>query len=172
MAKRVLGTAAIAATTAMLVVPSVAGARAGDRTFAQTYPVASHLCTEVAAGKRPRLKKVAATVLADCAALQANFTAAQTAVLATRASIASQVAADAALIKAACPQSQVGKPACENARHSENAAISSLHAQGRAAARLYYKTIEANRHTFWHAIHLLLGASHLPADKPIKVENS
>ena len=171
MTKRVLGAVAIAATTAMLLPSFASATSAGDRTFAQTYPVASRLCTEVALGKRPHLKSVAAKVTEDCTALQTKFTTAQTAVLATRAAVAAQIAADETLITAACPKSMIGKPSCHNARLSEGAAIAALRAQRRAAAHLYYKTVETNRRAFWHAIKLLRGLSHVPADKPIKLEN-
>src|SRR5438552_2548299 len=51
MPKRLLGATAITATVAALALPAIASAttRAGDKTFQQTYPVASRLCTEVAA---------------------------------------------------------------------------------------------------------------------------
>jgi hypothetical protein len=36
----------------------------------------------------------------------------------------------------------------------------------------YYRTTEANRVAFWHAIHALRGASRLRPDAAIKVEDS
>jgi hypothetical protein len=172
MPKRILGAAAIAATTAFLVVPSVASARAGDHTFQQTYPVASHLCTEVAAGKRHRLKAVAATVLEDCATLETGFKTAQTTVLAVRASTGAQIAADQALTKAACPLPTTGTPACVTARHTEAAAIKVLRQQRVAAAHLYYNTIETNRRTFWSAVRKLRGLSHIKGDARIHLHDN
>ncbi len=171
MSKRVLGAAAIAATTATLAIPSVAGANAGDRTFAQTFPVASRLCTEVAAGKRPHLKAIAPMIATDCATLLANFTAAQTAVLAARTSLGAQIAADQALKAAACPPALERKASCLNAKHTENAAIHALKVQRRNASRLYYKTIESDRGAFWHAIKQLRGLLHVQTDKPIRVQD-
>jgi hypothetical protein len=174
MPKRLLGATAITATVAALALPAVssAGIRAGEKTFQQTFPVASHLCTEVAAGKRPHLKSVAAAVAADCAGLQTNFTAAQTTVITARTTFKTQKAADLHTIALACPKPHDGAPACVSARHTQHAAISVLRAQMLAAVHLYYKTIETDRRAFWAAIKALRPARHLAADKPIKVENS
>jgi hypothetical protein len=171
MPKRVLGAAAIAATTALMV-PSVASARAGDKTFQQTYPVASHLCTEVAAGKRPRLKAVSATVLENCATLEATFKTAQTTVLAARASIGAQIAADEALKKTTCAPPSEGTPACASVRHTQNAAIRVLRLQKVAAVHSYYKTVETSRRAFWHAIRQLRGLTHAKGDLRIHVHDS
>jgi len=174
MPKRLLGVTATAATVAALALPAAAnaGSHAGERTFQQTYPVASSLCTSVAAGKRPRLKSVTAAVLADCAALQSNFTAAQTAVVTARTTLKAEIAADSHAIALACPTPKDGAPACVSVRHAQTAAIDVLRAQKLAAVRVYYKTIEADRHAFWSAIKTLRGLRHVTPDKAIKVENS
>jgi hypothetical protein len=168
---RLTGAIAIAATAGSLAIPAAAGARAGDKTFQQTYPLASRLCTEVAAGKRKHLQRFAPQVAADCALLQTGFTTSQATILAARTSTTSAIAADRAVVSGACPPPMVGKPACENTRHTEHLAIVTLRHQLTAASRHYYFTIEANRHTFWHAIHALRGAAHLRADAPIIVQN-
>ncbi|HEV7584715.1 MAG TPA: hypothetical protein VGO14_02945 [Solirubrobacteraceae bacterium] len=169
---RLTGAIAIAATAGSLAIPSVAGAKAGDRTFQQTYPLASRVCTEVAAGQRKHLQRFAPQIAADCALLQAGFTSAQTTILAARTAITGAIAADRAVVTAACPPPMVGKTACENTRHTESVAIGVLRHQLIAAARRYYVAIETNRHAFWHAIHALRGAAHLRSDAPIRVENS
>ena len=102
--RRLLGGAVIVAAATTLAIPVTAGASAGDRTFQEVYPIASHLCANVAAGtERRRLKSFAPAVLADCQALQAEFTAAQTTVLAARAVLTPQIAANRAAILAVCP---------------------------------------------------------------------
>jgi hypothetical protein len=169
---RLTGVLAIAATAGSLAIPAAANAKAGDRSYQQTYPLASRLCTEVAAGQRKRLQRVAPQVAAECALLQSGFTAAQTTVLTARATITSAIAADRAVIVAACPPPNVGKPACEGTRHTESVAIGVLRHQKIAAVHHYYRTIEANRVAFWHAIHALRGASRLRPDAAIKVEDS
>jgi len=169
---RLTGAIALAATAGSLAIPATAGAKAGDRTIQQTYPLATRLCTEVAAGQRKHLKRFAPQIAADCALLQTGFTSAQTTVLAARATITSAIAADRAVVTAACPPPMVGKPACESTRHTESVAIGVLRQELIAAAHRYYLAINANRHAFWHAIHALRGASHLRADSPVTVENS
>jgi hypothetical protein len=164
---RLLGAAAVAVTTASLAIPSAAGAKAGDRTFQQTYPVASRVCENVAAGKSKRLKRFTPQVLADCAALQSGFTAAQSTVLATRAAIASAIAADRTTIAVACPPPLAGRPACEQTRHAETLAITALRRQQVHAARRFYRTVEANRLRFWKAIRALPGERNVREDAPI-----
>src|SRR5205807_9527929 len=95
------GGLAVAATVAMLALAGAAGAakppHAGELTFQQTYPHASRVCTEVAAGGGlKRLRPFAAQVAADCAALQAQFNTAHTTVLAQFAAIAAARAAQRA----------------------------------------------------------------------------
>ena len=174
MPKRLLGATAIATSVAALALPALAsaGIRAGERTFAQTFPVASHLCTEVAAGKRKHLQPVAASVLADCATLQTNFTAAQSTVVTARTTLKAQIVADAHAIALACPKPKDGAPVCVSTRHTQNAAIGVLRAQKLAAVHTYYKTVEADRKAFWAAIKVLRPARHLVPEKPIKVQNS
>jgi hypothetical protein len=166
---------AIAALTiaAILATAGTAGAKAGERTFQQTYPVASRLCANVAAGKGPkRLRPYAAQVLADCATLSGGFTAAQSTVLAAQASFASGLAADKASIAAVCTPPVKNHPLCRSTRRSENAAIVALRREHTAAVHLYYATVEANRRAFWAAIHSLPGGKGVPADKPIPQQSS
>src|SRR5690242_8991980 len=92
---RIIG--AVAATVALaMALPSAAGAsKPGDRTFQQTFPVASALCAKVAAGTEgPRLKAKLAQVTADCAALEAAFAPAHTTVLAVRTALLPTLIAD------------------------------------------------------------------------------
>jgi hypothetical protein len=169
---RLLGAVAVAATAALLAIPSAASARAGDRTFPETYPVASKLCTEVAAGKRKRLQRFAPRVLADCAVLQGGFTAAQSEELAARATLGNVVAADRAAIVTACPPPLVGHPQCENTRTTEDIAIGALRRQLADSARRYFRVVEAHRLVFWREIHAIPGQRHLPADLPIAQHDS
>jgi hypothetical protein len=170
--KPLTGALALAATTASLASPAMASVKAGDSTFQQTYPVASRVCTEVLAGKRKHLQRFRTRVLADCTLLETGFTAAQSAVLAARASISAAIAADRAAITTACPAPPAGRPACESTRRSQQLAITALQLQQVAAARVYYRTIETNRRRFWSAIRALPGERHLRGDSPIAQQNS
>jgi hypothetical protein len=169
---RPLGVLAVAATAALLAIPSAASARAGDRTFQETYPVASKLCTEVAAGKRKRLHRFATRVLADCAVLQSAFTADQSEVLAARATLGSAVAVDRAAIVVACPPPMVGHPSCEHIRTTENVAVGALRRQLVDAALRYFRVAETHRLIFWREIHAIPGERRLPTDLPIAAHNS
>jgi len=176
MAKRLTGVAAIAATMVAVALPSVAsaGVKAGERTFSQSFPVASKFCERAAAGKeRKALVPFAATILADCETLKTNFATAQTTVATTRTTVRAQIAADKAAITAACPTpASTTHTACVNARHTEGLAIKALHSQLLIAVHTYYKTVEADRRAFWAEIKAVRPLHHAAADKPIKVENS
>jgi len=176
MAKRQMGVAAIASTMLALALPSAASAgnKAGERTFSQSFPVASKLCENVETGKeRKAFVPFAASILADCATLKANFGTAQTTVVTARTTIRAQITADKAAITTACPTpADDTKPACVNARHAERRAIKALRGQLLVAVHTYYKTVEADRHVFWTAIKALRALQHAVADKPIKVESS
>ncbi len=152
----------------------VAGAAAGDRTFQQTYPLASSLCAKIAAGTEgKRLKRNAAQAQADCATLLSSFESAHSVVLAARAALEPQIAAERAAIRTACPvPRRHPTAACLNAHAVDGVALSVLRHEKVAAARRYYRSIEAARLTFWAAIHTLRGGAHLRADAPIPIQNS
>jgi hypothetical protein len=153
---------------------------AGDRTFQQTYPVASGLCSRVSAGTESgKLKHYAATVSTYCATLESSFAAAQTEVVTVRKALRAKVAVDEAAITTACPAVSptptpppTPTPACVQARLVNNASIAALRSQIRTDARSYYRKAESARHHFWTAIHALPGESHLPADAPIPLLSS
>jgi hypothetical protein len=168
--KRILGAVAAASTLA-LALPGAAGAsKPGDLTFQQTFPLASRLCAKVAAGtENKHLKAAAAQVTVDCEALQSTFTAAQTTVLAARAAIDPALAADRALLRAACPNPKVVHAACRKAHRVDDAAIVVLLHQRHAARHSYYKSVEAARKQFWAQVRALRGEHHVKADTPIAV---
>jgi hypothetical protein len=171
--KRFPVSVAATAILATLAFTAVADAKAGERTYQQTYPVASKLCANVAAGAGPkRLRPFSTQVLADCTTLQNGFTAAQTAVLAATASFESGRAADRAAIAAVCTPPVANHPLCRTTRRTERLAITALRREHIAAVRLYYRTIEANRRAFWAAIKTLPGGASVPADAPIPPQSS
>ncbi|HEV2973387.1 MAG TPA: hypothetical protein VGX69_00135 [Solirubrobacteraceae bacterium] len=164
--RNLIAVAALAATL-VLSISGVAAARAGDRSFQQTFPIASPLCARVAANTEgKRLKRFAPRVSADCGALQSTFTAAQTAVLAVRQAVTPQLTADRAAVAAACPPGRQS-PACRQAHRVNDHAIDVMAHRLQVAARQYYRTIELARERFWNAIHALPPGRHLRADAPI-----
>jgi hypothetical protein len=171
--KSLAGAAAVVGVSVSLASPAAAGARAGEKTFQQTFPVASRVCEKVAAGtENAHLKKFATQVAADCATLQAEFSGAQTTVLAVRASVTAGIAADRSSIVAACPTPNDGALSCKLSRAHNTALIKALHHQMTAAARSYWHTVELARHRFWTAIRTLPGNHHIKADLPIPAQSS
>jgi hypothetical protein len=172
---RITGVVAAAAGALALALPATAGAipsKLFDRTFQQTYPAASKLCAKVAAGtENKRFAKSATQIAADCAALEATYTSAQTSVLTVRNAVLPTLTADRAAVHAACPNPKA-KPqvtACVQAHKANDAAIHTLAAQLRLASHTYFASVEGARRTFWAAIHALPGAKHVKADLPIPV---
>jgi hypothetical protein len=176
MRRRVIYSVAVATGIACLWVSASALAfpPAGDRSFQQTYPIASGLCARLSAGTEgKKLKRYAATVAADCAALESSFTAAQSEVVTLRATLRTKIAADKAAIRNACPAVPVSpRPACLKARKVDGASVAALRLQIHSDARSYYRSAESARHRFWTAIHALPGESRLRADAPIPILSS
>jgi hypothetical protein len=171
--KRFPVSVAATAILATLAFTAVADAKAGERTYQQTYPVASKLCANLATGRGPkRLRPYSTQVLADCTTLQNGFNGAQSAVLAATSSFESGRTADRAAIAAVCTPPVANRPLCRTTRRSERLAIAALRREHVAAVHLYYRTIEANRRAFWAAIKILPGGSSIPADTPIPPQSS
>jgi hypothetical protein len=171
--RRTFGSAAAAAAIAALALPGAAGASAGKRSFAQTYPVASRLCAAVSSGKGPRrLHRSTARVLADCSMLQGNFTAATAAVLATDAALTAQAAPARAALAVMCTGNDKAKLACLKAHDADRAVLAQLRRQRVHAAQIYYESLETSRKAFWSAIRALPGGRDLREDARIRVQES
>jgi hypothetical protein len=169
---RFSGTIAALSIAAALALPAAANAKAGDRNFQQTFPVASRLCAEIAQGvDHKRLRRFAARILADCGKLEVRFNAARAAVLAADASIASERANAHAATLPACAGTALHSDACREALHREHVMDIALNHQATHAARTYYRTVEAARLAFWHAIRALPGGQRLREDRPIPVKD-
>jgi hypothetical protein len=148
---------------ALLVLPAAASARPGQRSFNQTFPVASRLCTNVAAGAGPsKLRPSKTQVAALCSTLGTSFTTAQTTYFNTVTPIKQQVVALRAQVHEACAMRP--SSACKTARQQARTTLAGLRAQVRAAASTYRTSIQTARHTFWNAIHALRGGAGLTAD--------
>ena len=171
---RVLGVFAATAAAATVGMSGVAQAHAGDKTFQQTFPIASQVCAKVSAGSEGhRLKRFATSVLADCTTLQTTFTTTHATVLTARAALEPQIAADRATIAAACPTPpSAHRPVCVQAHQMLDPTLKSLRDQKALATHTYYKTVEAARVTFWSAIRSLPFLHHVKTDKPIPIQSS
>ena len=159
--------AGLASALLLLAVPSAASAAPGGRTFQQTYPVASHLCSEATLPKS--LQGEQAQVASDCTTLQTSYNAAVTTGQAAEASFAAAVEAARAAAQAACtpaPTTQAGHLACREARAKARQEVRSQRTGLRLALRQFHLSIEQARVTFWTAIHGLRGGSSIPGDNP------
>jgi len=177
LSRSLAGAIAVAATAGVLSLPVAADARvtvrAGEKSFQQTFPVASRLCTEIAKGVRhPVLRRSAARVLADCALLKRRFHAARTAVIAARTALLAMRAAGHAATVLTCARPAAHSRACLLARERELRLDFVLEGEGIHAAHVYYRTVELDRRDFWRAIRRLRGGAREREDEPIPLLSS
>lgn len=165
--KNALRSGAVVVVLGALALPTAALAKPGTRSFQETYPVASKLCSE--SPLPGKLQSSATQVATDCTALQNSYNTAVTAGQTAETSFASAVAAARAARQAACvpkPTTFAGKVACLKARLKATKAINSQRVGLRLALKQFHLSIEQARVTFWTAIHALKGGAGIPADTP------
>ena len=154
--------AAVAVAAAALAGASPAGATPAPATFQHVYPAAAKLCAAVAKGEGPvKLKPSAASVLADCAALESGFNTANAAKLAALPPIETALASARSTTAAACPTPHTHAALCLKTRHTEHPVIASLEAQRRSVMKTYRAAVETGRIAFWKAIQALPGGANL-----------
>jgi hypothetical protein len=148
---------------ALLVLPAAASARPGQRSFNQTFPVASRLCTNIAHGGGPtKLRPLSGQVTALCTTLVTSFTTAQAAYFTTVTPIKQQVIALRAQTHEACATRP--SATCRAARQQARTTLAALRTQVRTAASTYRTSIQTARRTFWNAIHALRGGAGIAPD--------
>jgi hypothetical protein len=152
-----------ACTCALLVLPAAASARPGQRSFDQTYPVASRLCTKIAAGRGPaKLRPDASQVDGLCGTLKTSFTTAQGTYFATVTPLKEQATALVTATREACATRP--SATCRTTREENAAALKGLRAKVAAAGKTYRASIESARQTFWSAVHSLRGGAAITPD--------
>jgi hypothetical protein len=163
MRRQVLGIVG-AAIAVSLTVPGSALARAGDRTFTDTYPVASALCLKAAAHPATlgvKLQPNSAVVVTACQKLNNAFLPLVSTVDAAEATLLNTIAAQKLLVATACPRpvptSQ--KAACLTARSTAQTTDTAARSTKQAAVTAFHTAIEANRTTFWSTISSLRGTT-------------
>jgi hypothetical protein len=145
-----------AALALTLTVTTSAFARAGDRTFAETYPVASALCVKAHAGTLgSKLEPQASAVKTACDVLRSPFGTLVSAVDAAEATYLNVVSTQKGLVSAACPTPVTNQSACSAARATAKSTIAGARMTEQTAATTYRTAIEANRTTFWNTISAL-----------------
>lgn len=169
MRKTKLFSAALcAAALAGLASGPAAGAHAGERSLAQTFPLATRLCAAISRGEGPkRLRPSAAAVEAACAQLQSSFTADQNVVLTAVSPLQARLAAQQVRTHNVCSARPLHLAACETARRRRRRLLALLEAERRRRAHAYYAAVEADRAAFWAAVHALPGGLGLAGDRPV-----
>jgi len=156
MRRQVLGIVG-AAIAVSLTVPGSALARAGDRTFADTYPVASALCLKATAHPAtlpPKLEPSASSVMIACQTLDNPFLGLVSNVDAAEATLLNTISAQKLLVATACPRPVPAneKVACQAARSTARTTDATARIKEQAAVTGFHTAIEANRTTFWSTI--------------------
>jgi hypothetical protein len=159
----------IVATVGALALSAPAAARPGSHSFQRTYPIASHLCAQVAAGHAPkRLRGDEAQVNQACAALQGSYSQAVTAALAAQAAFRSGAVTIHTQANQACRAARAAHnpAACRAARAQAQVQLQALRQTRRGAFAQYHASIEAARRAFWATIHSLRGGAGIAPDQP------
>ncbi|HVC85093.1 MAG TPA: hypothetical protein VNC12_07550 [Solirubrobacteraceae bacterium] len=156
MRRQVLGIVG-AAIAVSLTVPGSALARAGDRTFAETYPAATALCLRATAHPATlgrKLEPQAAAVIAACQTLDNAFLPLVSTVDAAEAALLNTIAAQKLLVATACPRPvpTSEKAACQTARATAHTTDAAARSTRQTAVTAFHTAIEANRTTFWSTI--------------------
>src|ERR1700682_3055704 len=116
MRRHMYGSVVAAIAVTLTVAPS-ALTRAGDRTLAETYPVATALCAKAHQSTLPtRLETKRAAVLTACDTLETAFAPLGVTVSADEAQCLSIFATQKSLVAAACARPVKDTAPCESAR--------------------------------------------------------
>lgn len=152
-----------ACACALLILPAAASARPGARSFNQTFPIASRLCTNIAAGHGPaKLRQDASQIAGLCGSLKTSYLNAQSTYFSTVTPLKAQATGLVTAVRQACAT----RPSaiCKSTRKTDRPILKGLRAQVRAAGATYRATIETARKAFWSQIHTLRGAATLKPD--------
>ncbi len=153
---RVIGVAIVVTLT----VTASALARAGDRTAAQTYPVATALCVNARAGTLARrLEPGAAKVIIACDTLANAFGPLVSTVDGAEAQFLSTVSNKKSLVAAACPRPVKDHAACAAVRATAHTTNAAARVTLQSAVATFHTAVEADRTTFWSTIQALRSAS-------------
>ena len=159
MRRMLIGSTAAACALA-LVTAGGAFARAGDRTAAETYPVASALCANARNNVLPTKLTAAKTqVLAACDTLLNAYGPLVATVDGAEATLLSTLSTQKALVVAACPRPVANAAACRAARATAISVDRTARATEVAAGMAFHAAVEANRNTFWTTIQSLRSSS-------------
>ena len=155
MRRMLIGSTATACAL-LLLTAGGAFARPGNRTAAQTYPVASALCVRAHTGTLPhRLAASRTAVRAACDTLLNDYGPLVATVDAAESTLLSTLSTQKGLFAAACPKPVVNHDACQAARASALSVDGAARTTEIAAVAQYHASVKANRDTFWTTIQSL-----------------
>jgi hypothetical protein len=155
MRRMLIGSTAAACALA-LVTAGGAFARAGDRTAAETYPVASALCVKAHANTiPPKLVASRTQVLTACDTLLNAYGPLVATVDGAEATLLGTLSTQKGLVAAACPKPVANATACQNARASALSVDTAAHTTESAAVAQFHSSVEANRNAFWTTVQSL-----------------
>jgi len=130
-----------------------ASARAGERTFVQTYPVASALCVRAHDGTLPAsLASSRSQVIAACDALQNAFGPLVSAVDAAESTYLDTVSTERGDVATACAKPVTNRTACFDARQTARSTDETALSTRLSAVGTFHAAVEQNRATFWTTI--------------------
>ena len=142
-----------------LVSASGAFARAGERSAAETYPVASALCVKAHNGTLPpKLAASRTAVLGACDTLLNAYGPLVATVDGAQATLLSTLSAQEGLVAAACTKPVANVTACRSARATALRVDSAARTTEIAAIATFHTSVEANRNAFWTTIQSLRSA--------------
>ena len=159
MRRMLIGSTAAACALA-LVTAGGAFARAGDRTAAETYPVASALCANARNNVLPpRLTAAKTQVLTACDTLLNAYGQLVATVDGAESTLLGTLSTQKALVAAACTRPVKNAAACQAARATAISVDNSARTTEVAAGTAFHTAVEANRNTFWTTIQSLRSAA-------------
>ena len=139
--RHALTTSVAGACALALAASATAFARAGDRTFTSTYPVASQLCERAREGSLPtKLEGNRTAVITACDTLENAFGPLVSTVDAAESAFLQTLSTQRGLVAAACPRPVTDTAGCQAARETRTttdaAALLTRSAAGHAVSRL------------------------------------
>jgi hypothetical protein len=167
---RISRLAVVAVFGVALMVPALAAAHPGQRSFGQTFPYASRLCQRTANGHAPKsLAGSVPAVVTDCTTLTTAFTDAQNVYSTTTGPLKTAAVLALKTLHQTCVAARAaGTPkVCRAARQTTRVAIKSLRQQVAVAASAFRTSVQAARVAFWATIHSLKGGAAIPADPTV-----
>ncbi len=139
-----------------LVTAGGAFARAGDRTAAETYPVASGLCVKAHNDVLPiKLASRKTSVLAACVTLLNAYGPLVATVDAAQSTLLGTLSTQKGFVGVACTKPVASVTACHKARATALSVDTAARRTEIAAVAQFHASVEANRSTFWTTLQSL-----------------